>query len=464
MGERAGCDRGRCEVGSFRTVALGCLSVRAGESYIRGVAAESWSGGSWTVDRRVALAREWDELMGRALRLGPEVVELLAPPRLAALLPGEGTAVVVNPTSRRSDALLVSASGVASVPLPDLDLDELFDRAADHLQRLQAVDTADARVRHATERAMIRPVAANYQEAHAANLDLLRARDELDARLLSTLEWLWSTTAEPVLTALGAEGSTGRGEHRVWWCPTGPMTFLPVHAAGHHDGSGRSVIDRVVSSTTPTLHALTRASRPVASSGPGRMLVVAVDDLPGQPPLRQAADELELLRELFPADRLTVIEGPAATRAAVLAALPDHRWVHFSCHGSQDMDNPSNGGLLLADGTLTVLDLIRGRYRGDFAFLSACMTATGGVALAEEVVTLAAGLHYTGFRHVLATLWSVDAELSADLAHEIFPALFSGGRFDPERSAVAAADAVLKLRAAAPARPSLWAPFVHTGP
>ncbi len=56
-----------------------------------------------------------------------------------------------------------------------------------------------------------------------------------------------------------------------------------------------------------------------------------------------------MLLDAFPADRRTVLDEPAPPGEAVRAALPEHRWVHFSCHGDQDLEDPSRGGLLLRD-------------------------------------------------------------------------------------------------------------------
>ena len=111
---------------------------------------------------------------------------------------------------------------------------------------------------------------------------------------------------------------------------------------------------------------------------------------------------------------------------------PGHRWIHLSCHGYQDLRDPSAAGLELSDGTLTVTRLSGARYAGDLAFLSACRTAAGGVDLPDEVITLAAALNYTGYRHVLATLWSVDPAVAADVTMAVYPAMITGGGFEPD--------------------------------
>ena len=63
--------------------------------------------------------------------------------------------------------------------------------------------------------------------------------------------------------------------------------------------------------------------------------------------------------------------------------------------------------LELSDGTLSITRLSAAQYSGELAFLSACRTAAGGVDLPDEVITLAPALNYTGYRYVVATLWSV---------------------------------------------------------
>lgn len=432
-----------------------------------GMARGSHVQGEIATDQRIKLAHEWGELVERVRQLGPEFVDFLAPPRWQDLVPaiGEGTGVVVN-VAQRCHALLVRADGVTSVTLPDLSADEVHSRATAHLARLHATDYAAQLVQHTRQRADVREKHATFQAHNTAKTDLVEAQAELDATLLPDLGWLWDTVTEPVLRALD-ERSPGGGSHRhrIWWCPTGLLSFLPLHAAGYHDGSGRSVLDRTVSSYAPTLRALAQAARrqeaPPADTD--RLLVVAVHEAAGMPALPQVAEELKLLREVFGADGLTVLETPRTTRRAVLEHLASHRWVHFSCHGRQDPANPSQGGLLLSDGVLSIGELSRGSYSGDFGFLSACMTASGGLSLSDESITIGAALHYAGFRRVLAALWSIDAEAATDVAKYVFRSLTQAGRFRPERSAIAVTDAVVRLRNRYSAHPSRWAAFAHIG-
>jgi CHAT domain-containing protein len=356
----------------------------------------------------------------------------------------------------------VRADGVGECPLPDLSLEDTVDRANTYLRTLQEAE------RRSEERDDLRrrgaATMAERQALQRAEREVARARAATETMLTDLLGWMWDVIAEPVLRSLRLPEAAE--PPRIWWCPTGPLTLLPLHAAGHHT-QRRTVMDRVVSSYTPTLRALLEARRPLdrAMSGTGRLLVVGLGRTPGQRPLPGVEAELATLARLVPAEHRTDLLGAEATRDAVRAALRTHRWAHFSCHGNQELDDPSRGGLILHDGVLTIADLTAERYHAEFAWLSACKTATGGVHLPDEAITLAAALHYTGYRHVIANLWSVyDSADTTDLSARIYEEIAAGGRLRPDRSARALHRAVLRLRDATVDRPSIWTPFMHIGP
>jgi CHAT domain-containing protein len=284
--------------------------------------------------------------------------------------------------------------------------------------------------------------------------------------LASVLRWLWDEIAEPVLIALGFVETPGPAQAwpRLWWCPAGPLTLLPLHAAGYHEetGAGRTVLDRVVSSYTPTLRALLEARQALETSpDSARLLIVSLPDTPDEVPLSDVIRERDLLTSLFSSCH-TLLDGEAATAAAVQEQLPRHRWAHFSCHGGQNLADPSQGGLLLHDHMLTVTDISARQHQGEFAFLSACMTAVGGVNLPDEAITLAVALHYTGYRQVIGTRWSVYDETAADVAEAVYGDLTSTGRFQPDRAAHALHKAIRHLRDAERLPAGDWSPFTHT--
>jgi hypothetical protein len=91
-------------------------------------------------------------------------------------------------------------------------------------------------------------------------------------------------TFGPVLEALGYRDRPREDMPwpRVWWAPGGHLGQLPLHAAGHYvgqlsgDHAGRNVMDRVISSYTPTVRALGYAREQAARARTGKSLIVAV--------------------------------------------------------------------------------------------------------------------------------------------------------------------------------------------
>ena len=97
--------------------------------------------------------------------------------------------------------------------------------------------------------------------------------------------WLWDSVVSPVIPDLRVAAAAYSGDNsqrpRVWWCPTGPLTFLPIHAAGHHDRPGEALIDLFTSSYAPTIRLIQQAgSRPLGDTDSGRPLLVALPSRP----------------------------------------------------------------------------------------------------------------------------------------------------------------------------------------
>jgi CHAT domain-containing protein len=211
-----------------------------------------------------------------------------------------------------------------------------------------------------------------------------------------------------------------------------------------------------VSSYTPTLRTLQYAhDRP--STRRREQLIVALSHTPDLPDLPGTAAEADDLHARFPGVPLT---DQAATRAGVLAALPESTWVHFACHASADLVAPSRGGLWLHDGLLPVQDITRlDLADAELAYLSACSTANRGWRHADESIHLASAFQLAGFKHVIASLWPLDDGAAAAAAHMFYELV---GQADD--AAAALHDVTRRLRGASPDRPDLWAPLMHSGP
>ncbi|MEU5564483.1 CHAT domain-containing protein [Micromonospora musae] len=412
-------------------------------------------------ERRHELATRRREVLAEIRRL-PGFDGFLRPPPFADLAAAAvgGPVVLVNVARRRCDALVVTHGRVELVPLPELSDAELVLRASAFLAAVAEIGATVVPGRETADD----PTASGGTARVAPELQ--RRRAAARRRLAATLDWLWRVAAAPVLdglapTATPPEGSTWP---RLWWCPTGLLTLLPLHAAAPTEGRD-GVLDRVVPSYTASLRALRRARDAVpAGGGPvTSALVVGMPRTPGLADLPAVAREESVVRRYLP--QVTSLTGPAATPQAVLAALPRQPVVHLCCHGTQRLDAPTEGRLVLSGGPLQVRDLWRpADTAAALAVLSACETVRGGAALADEALTLGTAFQLAGFRHVIGALWSISDALTAQLSAELYAGLAVPGGIDPERAAPALHHAVRRFRAALPGLPDLWAGYVHIGP
>lgn len=423
-------------------------------------------------DRRL-LAAEWDDLLAR-IRALDGFGSFLRPPSAAELTgqASEGPVIAFNVSRHGSDALLLTSGGISALPLPGLGFVPLTDQVTAFHEALRVTTSP-----HASQ----------------------AAREAGERRLAGVLEWLWDNATGPVLDALGHRGRPSAGEDwpRVWWVPGGLLGLLPLHAAGYHRGAAdpasppgpgdRAVIERVVSSYTPTIRALgyargnyargSMAEPPGANRTDGadpevtRALVVAMPTTPGiNVPLTFALTEAREIGALLPGS--LQLTGP--TRDSVLSSLPECGIAHFACHGHSDPADPSRSRLLLQDHATAPLSVasLSGLYldrpglrRPRLAYLSACATAIPtGAGLADEAIHLASSFQLAGYQHVIGTLWEIEDYTAVTVATEFYTSLINGGSVpDIRRAPRALHHAVRAVRARHPETPSLWASYLHAG-
>ncbi|KAI0819380.1 CHAT domain-containing protein [Trametes gibbosa] len=285
-----------------------------------------------------------------------------------------------------------------------------------------------------------------------------------DIILIPILQGLWESLARPVFTEIKPQAN--KEPMRIWWCPTGPLAFLPIHAAGPYEGDAPGLPELVVSSYIPTLHSLLRAHS--TAEQPFSMLAIGQPATPGQAPLPAVHKELAVLERAsarLNKDPPTTLLGPTATAHSVSRALPSHTWLHFSCHAHQDPSYAFASAFFMHDGPLRLGALMQlDLARVQFAFLSACLTSAGDERLPDESIHLAAGLQFAGVRSAIATLWSVDDRAAAWIVERVYDHLMREGveEPDPLEAAEALHRAVCGMKAKG--RPmGFWVPFVHTG-
>ncbi|MFJ4988312.1 CHAT domain-containing protein [Streptomyces sp. NPDC088732] len=424
----------------FRTLAARLRRAEAPDG--TGTADAADTGIPGYLERHIAAA-EWEALLMR-VRTRPGFERFLLPPTEEEMraVAAEGPVVVVNVDRLRCDALVVTPERISAVPLRDMTEGQLALRAQ---KFLAAVNLGHGASREEQE----------------------RARETV----LDTLAWLWHTTAEPVLRALGLTrplppDAPAADLPRLWWSASGPLAYLPLHAAGlqrkHELAERRSVLDRVASSYTPTLRALLHARRAPSGRTGGRLLAV------GRPTGRggsagASGHEIAAISDALGGVR--ALQGEAATPGRVLEALRTARWVHFACHGVSDAADPSASHLALHDGTLSVGDVSRQELRyAELAVLLACHTAHSG-PLPDEAVHLASAFQVAGYPQVVGALWEAADTASAVLAGRLYAALRA-----PAPGAVASLDTgralshvTRALRTRYARSPEAWAGFVHIG-
>lgn len=303
----------------------------------------------------------------------------------------------------------------------------------------------------------------------------VRMYHERNKKVKVTMKWLWNVVVNPVLTELGitqATGGDGGVLPEIWWVGSGPLNFVPFHAAGiHTPGSKQNTISRVISSYIPSIKALTyaRQKRPSASTSastsPPSILIITMPTTPGYGDLGGVNAEANHIKSVVGSTHTCKIL-PYPTASEVLGQISSHRAVHFACHGITDKINPSNGALLLGkeDGSLSRLNvhMIADIWMeaAEIAYLSACETARNTIQeLAEETIHLAGAFMLAGFRNVVATLWEGNDEACKKVASEYYRGVFVEGL----GSGKALHRAVVTLRAIRPDLVLRWAPFIHTG-
>jgi CHAT domain-containing protein/tetratricopeptide (TPR) repeat protein len=180
--------------------------------------------------------------------------------------------------------------------------------------------------------------------------------------------------------------------------------------------------------------------------------------------------EAEAIAALAPAGQAWKATGFDASReAATTHPLGDYRIVHFATHGLLNTERPELSGLVLSlldragrkqDGFLRLHDVYELELAADLVVLSGCQTALGKELGGEGLVGLTRGLMYAGARSVVASLWQVDDESTAELMKRFYRAMLQEDRPASEALRVAQLELSRSRRWSAP---FYWAGFVLQG-
>ncbi|GAA4588577.1 CHAT domain-containing protein [Actinoplanes octamycinicus] len=298
--------------------------------------------------------------------------------------------------------------------------------------------------------------------------------DDDDPRRVERLaRWLWRHGMREL------DGHLGDGE-LVTIVAVGLLGLLPVHAAAIEDPltayGWRALTDRNDFRYAPSARVLRIAQARAAGLASARPAVLAVAAATSE--LVNVGPEVDVVARLWRDRAAAVTVLPRATGDAVLDQLPRHSVWHFACHGQAAPDRILDSRLLLADGPVTLRDLLRlPPGRGRLAVLSSCESHRIGHELPDEMIGLPGGLLQLGLAGVVAAHWGVNDRVTALLMAR-FHDLLAAGAASPAR-ALAEAQRWLRgtarpeLRAAYPelaaghlprlGSPYFWAAFTLTG-
>ncbi|PVF92654.1 hypothetical protein CPB86DRAFT_819449 [Serendipita vermifera] len=391
-----------------------------------------------------ALTAEWEDII-KQVRALPDFEDFLRPLSSSRLKHAahNGPVVMFNISETRCDALALLPGHVVHIPLPNITPERITELREDLKNQLYS---SGIRMRHTR---------AAKRVTEDADKDACR-------RVLAEL---WTNLAKPVLDSLALEPHPNVFP-RIWWCTTGPLAFLPIHAAGIYgpDSNDSQLSNYVISSYIPTVSTLLDPVKPAAIS-PFNLLSVIQSSAPGASAIPSTKKELEYIRQHLTTRGHVVLEGPAGTKKRVMDEMKNCNWLHLACHGTQKSDEPTKSALLLDDGHLTLEEIIKlDLPHAEFAFLSACQTTTGDESLSEEAVHIAGGMLLAGYRSVVATMWSIQDDLAPTVTDEFYRHIMSEGASpDPRKAAEALHMSMEKLRQQPGVQLTDWIPFVHLG-
>jgi CHAT domain-containing protein len=246
------------------------------------------------------------------------------------------------------------------------------------------------------------------------------------------------------------------GADTLVFVPGGALRTVPL-AALYDEREQKFLIEKIPIAITPSL-TLTEP-RPIDRASVRLLAAGLSESVQGYPALVNVRPEIEAVARVFPAERMLDADFQAA-RFEEEVGERVFDIVHVASHG-EFLADVSESYLLTWDGRLSMgrlgelIGTTRFRERGlELLALSACETATGDdrAALGLAGVALQAGA-----RSALATLWSVNDEVSAKLVAEFYARL-SDPTMSRARALQAAQVKVLHMYAYRHA--SYWAPYL----
>jgi CHAT domain-containing protein len=181
-------------------------------------------------------------------------------------------------------------------------------------------------------------------------------------------------------------------------------------------------------------------------------------------------EEAEFITSFAPKGSTLKATGFEANRQlAANKELGQYSIVHFATHGLINSEHPELSGLVLSlldengkpqDGFLRTHEIFNLQLPADLVVLSACQTALGKEIKGEGLVGLTRGFMYAGAERVVASLWQVDDQATAELMKRFYHGMLKGNL----RPAAALRAAQIEMsKSSRWSSPYYWAGFVIQG-
>ena len=306
------------------------------------------------------------------------------------------------------------------------------------------------------------------------------------------------------------DGETGRKGKPLPVAPSPrrPVAFIPL-IANHEivtlpSASVLATLRRIRTGRSAATHALAILADPVFSNDDGRVahdartqvesiqgLDQSVRAAPVAPTAKIVADversaadsgvqgfrrllfsrqEAEAITGLLPSsERLRALDFAADRRLALSGKLGEYRILHFATHGLLNNKVPALSGLVFSlvdeqgqprNGFLRLHEIYNLKLNADLVVLSGCQTALGQEVSGEGLIGLTRGFMHAGAPRVVASLWNVNDQATANLMKLFYQRMLKDGL----RPAAALRAAQIDMWKTEPnAVPYRWGAFILQG-
>lgn len=161
-------------------------------------------------------------------------------------------------------------------------------------------------------------------------------------------------------------------------------------------------------------------------------------DIPGRiSRLPSTLREAKSILDVTPPQEGEIRTGFLASKEQIVnGSLHDYRVIHFATHGLLNTEHPELSGIVLSrfdelgnptSGFLRINDIYHLDLKAELIVLSACRSGVGKTVRGEGVVGLPSAFFYAGAKSVVASLWKVNDEATAEFMSHFYTALFRDG-------------------------------------